>query len=561
MEPRGWQRVALRKFQAKQTSRFLLEATPGAGKTIFSGLCARDLIDRKEIDFVIVVVPTTALKGDAEAGFLGDWNKVGVQLTTVLKESRGAPREFAGGIITYAQLPNIVSTFETWARSGTRLMVVFDEVHHASDKNVWGAATERLGSSAIRLLAMTGTPFRGDGQRISFVTYDTDGVAVADHRFTYREAVRDHVCRQVLFMTDDGVAEFVLKDEQQTVRISEAKDDEDAAHAAAVIFKKDSEWLRQVVIKADAKLDEYRTYDVDAGGILICRPGSDDADDRYLLQVAKLVKELTNEMPEVITHDDPEANSKIERFRTGRQRWICSVRKISEGVDIKRLRVEVLATRPGTELLFRQLIGRIVRVDDPQRPGDATVFMAKFPQIYQWAEQIAEEANAGLHDQDHQKPGSSDEIDDRNNDCKFMPIGSTHEDGGAVSDFGETYHPGEISAAERWKIDDPQLSNVSVAQIAHLMRKMGVAPPPVIEHGEPLHIQKGRLRAVLNRLARKIAIARNPENPNFQSVWTLVFRRTGAKSLDDLMDNKPIEVMKQVEEMFKALLVNSDAAA
>jgi hypothetical protein len=50
------------------------------------------------------------------------------------------------------------------------------------------------------------------------------------------------------------------------------------------------------------------------------------------------------------------------------------------GVDIKRLRVLVMAMRPTTELLFRQLVGRIVRVQDPKAdPRErATAFIAKF---------------------------------------------------------------------------------------------------------------------------------------------------------------------------------------
>jgi superfamily II DNA or RNA helicase len=451
-----------------------------------------------------------------------------------------------------------VSTIETWARKGLRLFAVFDEIHHGSESNVWGNAAERLQAVSARSLAMTGTPFRGDGKRIRFVEYNDQGVAIPDHRYSYREAVTQKVCRPVLFMIDDGIAEFIHNGEEQSVRLSEAKADDDAGRASAVIFKKDSEWLQQVITKADAKLDEYRTHDIDAGGIIICRPGVDETDDRYLLQVAKLVRELTGEAPEVITHEDSEANAKIERFRSGAQRWICSVRKISEGVDIKRLRVQVLANRPGTELLFRQLIGRVVRVDDPAKPGDATVFMAKFPQLLRWAEQISNEAEAGLHDAKKRDGGEQTERSE--NSC-FVPIGSTHEDGGAISDFGEAFHPGEITAAERYKSDDPQLAGVSVAQIAHLMRKMGVIPPPVVEHGEPLHLQKKKLRTELNRLARQLAIQRNPYKPDFEAVWSTVFRRTGARNLDDLMDNKPIEVMRQVEEMFKAMLVNSNAAA
>jgi superfamily II DNA or RNA helicase len=557
LEPHGWQKEALRKFRKKAAKAFLLEATPGAGKTIFSALAAKALLDDGVVDFMVVVVPTTALKGDETGGFLCDWNKAGIQLTTVLKEGRDAPKEFQGGVITYQQLPNIITTFETWVGGGKRIGVVFDEIHHASDNNIWGAAAERLGSIAASVLGMTGTPFRGDRQRISFVQYNDEGNAVADHAYRYSEAVSDRVCRPVVFMTDDGFAEFVRDDEDVRVRLSEAKKDDDVTGASRTIFRKDSQWLGEVIIKADAKLDEYRAFDLDAGGIVICRPGLDEMDDRHLHQVAKLVRELTGEMPEVITHDDPEANTKIARFRKGSARWICSVRKISEGVDIKRLRVMVMANRPSTELLFRQLVGRVVRVDDRARPGDATVYVAKFPQLCQWAERIREEAEAGLKTPKERTPGEHDEeqVSD------FRPIGSSHEDGGAISDFGESFFAVEIVAAEHLKANDPQLADVNVTQIAHLMRKLGVAPPQEVIHGEPLQVQKKKLRTEINRLQRRVAIERNPREPDFQGVWAILFQRFGVRSLDDLMDNKPIQVMRQVEATLKEMLVNRDAAA
>jgi hypothetical protein len=39
--------------------------------------------------------------------------------------------------------------------------------------------------------------------------------------------------------------------------------------------------------------------------------------------------------------------------------WICAVRKMSEGASVKHLRVEVMACQPTTELLFRQVVGRV----------------------------------------------------------------------------------------------------------------------------------------------------------------------------------------------------------
>jgi len=557
IQPRGWQVEALAKFRNHRELAFLVEATPGAGKTIFSGLCARHLFDDEAIDFALVVVPTTALKGSADAGFLGDWHRCGVQLTTVLKDGRGMPSDFRGGIITYQQLPNFVTTLETWARKGARLFVVFDEIHHASEENVWGAASESAGRCAKSILAMTGTPFRGDGRRISFVRYDANDVAVGHHRYGYRQAVADKVCRPVVFMTDDGVARYILAEAEREVVISEATSKEEGP-AAGAIFARESDWLRQVLAKADAKLDEYRQYDADAGGLIVCRPGGNASDDRHLHQIAKVVRDVTGEQPEVITHDDPDANAKIDRFRNSTARWLCSVRKVSEGVDIKRLRVQVLASRPSTELLFRQLVGRIVRADDPVRVGDATVFLAKFPQMREWAERIADEAKAGLDDAEKRKSREAGERQDDKEPSGYQAIGASHKDGGAISEFGEAYAPDEVSAAEQLKRGDPELIEVPVVKIAHLMRKLGIKPTPSMAAGQPLHTEKQQMRGALSRKARQLAIKVDPDNPDFAGVWKRLHRHLGVKSLDDLMDNHSIDVMRQAEGLLSRWMGESN---
>jgi hypothetical protein len=111
-KPRGWQIEALRKFQIIKGKHFLLDATPGSGKTMFAGFAAKDLFDRKQIDFALIVVPNTTIKGDKDAGFLGDWNKIGIQITPVLKDGQDPPKEYRGTIISQ-QLPNIVGTIST----------------------------------------------------------------------------------------------------------------------------------------------------------------------------------------------------------------------------------------------------------------------------------------------------------------------------------------------------------------------------------------------------------------------------------------------------------------
>ena len=124
IKPRGWQVDALELFNSRRNKEFLLDATPGAGKTIFSALCARELLQSKRVDFCLIVVPTVVLKGTENGGFLADWHKVGIQITTVLKDGMGYPSDFAGAVTTYQQLPNLISTIETWVgcRSSHRLL-------------------------------------------------------------------------------------------------------------------------------------------------------------------------------------------------------------------------------------------------------------------------------------------------------------------------------------------------------------------------------------------------------------------------------------------------------
>jgi superfamily II DNA or RNA helicase len=565
IKPRGWQVDALEVFTAKRQKSFLLDATPGSGKTIFSAFCFGRLIESKQADFVLAVVPTTALKGDKNSGFLGDYHKAGIQISPVLREGQGAPRDYQGAVTTYQQLPNLISTIRTWARNGLKLFVVFDEVHHLTESNVWGAAGEQLASCAVRILAMTGTPFRGDGQRISFINYDNDGKSVADHRYSYAQAVADGVCRAVEFMTDDGIAEFVNRQDDDEiyaeVRLSEAKSEDDMRNAGATIFRGDSPWLQTFITRADQCLDNYRKIYPSAGCLIVCRPGSDEADERHLRQVAAVTRRVTNHLPLVVSHDDAEANDIIAAYRNGAEKFICAVRKISEGVDIKRLHVLVMATRPTTELLFRQIVGRVVRVRDEtehakvQEP--ATVYIPKFPQLMEWAARIRDEAKVGLREREKREPG---EGGGGQGSSSFVPLGSSHESGGAISDFGDHFTAAEINTAEKLK-QAPQLSGVPVTSIAFLLKAIGVEIDPAEPAGDPLHVQKKELRAEINTLARRLAFSRNAEQPDHKQVWIDLHGMIGVRDLNDLMDNYSIDKMRQARDLLKGWMGGRDAAA
>ena len=554
IEPRGWQKKALQRFQNHNDLCFLIDATPGAGKTFFSAFCTQSEMQYTPDLFTLIVVPTTALKDS----FLNSYHQIGISITTVLKDGKGRPSQFNGAVVTYQQLPNLISTLQQWHAIGQKMMFVFDEVHHASEDNKWGSAAEACGRMATKILAMTGTPFRSDGSRISYLNYDSRNIVISDASYNYRQAVANEDCREVFFMSDDGVAEYYKNEiDMQHGRLTESKISEaengEAHHVSRVIFKKDSEWLNRVLFKADQKLEQYRAEAPNAGGIIICRPGFDDNEDRHINPVADMIEDMTGERPIVITHEDKDANVKIEQFRRSTQKWIVSVRKISEGVDISRLRVMAILSYPSTELLFRQLVGRVVRVENKNHNENSTVFIAKVPQLVDWAKQIMDEAAQGV--QDRQQREKSGENGERKKST-FFAKGCTHEDGGGISVYGEQYNPIEITFAEQIKTNDPMLASVSIAQVAHLCKKLGVDPPAHEKPSKPLHEIKMEKRKKINNLASQVAYkhAAPGEKPDFASIRLSLNKKLGIKNIDDLIDNHTVEKMDKAIRILEGSL-------
>jgi superfamily II DNA or RNA helicase len=137
----------------------------------------------------------------------------------------------------------------------------------------------------------------------------------------------------------------------------------------------------------------------DAGGLVIAPS----------IQIAKyfttLIELIEGERPMLVHSQMPNAESKIKAFRNTDRRWIVSVAMISEGVDIKRLRVLIYLPNALTELAFRQAVGRVVRSAGPTDDTRAYVVMPSFETFEQYARRVEAEmpANEGSNDPPRQK--------------------------------------------------------------------------------------------------------------------------------------------------------------
>jgi superfamily II DNA or RNA helicase len=380
---RSWQHAALDRFTSCDGPDFLAVATPGAGKTRFALAAALHDLAVHGRRRVLVVAPTQHLKlqwARAAAAF-------GLHLDPAWSSRGGGlPADMHGVVLTYQQLAGSAGAL---ARLAEGAFVVFDEVHHAGDDRTWGDAVREAFASAGRRLALSGTPFRSDATPIPFVRYE-HGEARPDSEYGYAEALRDGVVRPIYFPRIDGQMEWSAPD--GALRSHTFADELD--HAAAnqrlrTALSLDGEWLPAVLADAHERLSVAREDDPNAGGLVIAM------DQEHARGIARLLRERHGVRPVIATSDDPSASAGIAAFTTSAAPWLVTVRMVSEGVDIPRLRVGVFATNTTTELFFRQAVGRLVR-RTPGAAQAASLCIPDDPRLRAWSARLGEQRRHAL---------------------------------------------------------------------------------------------------------------------------------------------------------------------
>lgn len=420
---RDWQEEFVNRFYASalqqigkppaEIQAFILHAFPGCGKSLAQTLVARVLIEQNVIDQVIICVPSKLLRAQME----NDASKIGLFLN--MKRLEVLPNQH-GIVTTYAQV-GYASPDDGRMINAERLrdicksnrtMVIADEMHHLGEQGNWGEAFEAAFSQhAIVRLMTSGTPFRSDNQRLPWVRYRKKKIDLSPpHAYSYGYGISEwneklcaldkRVVRDVVFHPWDGVVEFTIKrhengelveEQSYSHRISDNIDvlypdvidsdtDEkliDNSSLRARIKAKRREaciecgterhpygtnYVRDQLIAANETLKECRRAHPWAGGLIVCNsiPHADS--------VAKALKHWTGEDAVVVHSESGNDARAIKTFRetrnAARAKWIVSVGKISEGVDIKHLRVCVYLTKIQAPLRWTQILGRVLRVED-----------------------------------------------------------------------------------------------------------------------------------------------------------------------------------------------------
>ncbi len=350
---RRWQSEAFDAWWAEQPRDALVVATPGAGKTRFAARVAHAALSGGRVRRVFIVVPRDHLKAQTAVALA----QAGIRIDHRFENAaRSLAADVHGAAVTYQQVASAPGLYRRLAQTPT--LVVLDEIHHAGDAATWGAALKEAFSGVEHRIGLSGTPFRSDGSAIPFVTYDAEE-CVASFSYDYASALRDGVCRPLVFPLQGGYAQWVSKDgslhaasfEQSSLSKSRMSE---RLRTALV----QETWIGDVIGKAHDRLMELRQSEHRTAGALAVAMNQDHA--RF---IAGLVAARTGVTPTVVLSDEDGASRKIASFARGTEPWIVAVHMVSEGVDIPRLRVGVYGSNVVTETYFRQFCGRFVRAE------------------------------------------------------------------------------------------------------------------------------------------------------------------------------------------------------
>ncbi|SON51351.1 DEAD/DEAH box helicase [Vibrio tapetis] len=352
---RQWQiecsEKALQKYHSNER-HFFCQATPGAGKTVLAATIASRLISEGMIDLVLCFSPSLTVSNGIKKTF-----------AKTLNCSFNGGLGSIGKSLTYQSIQFLNDEFWETLRNH-RVFVVFDEIHHCSGSevesaNVWGQQVlTNIQGLATYTLALSGTPWRSDAIPIVMSDYsEPSGMVFVDYQYSLKQAVIDKVCRtpKIVLVDSEYLAVRDGNEKASFSSILEMLKNTKTSYQSVIHNK---EAMLYILDLACEKLKAIRVQSPNAGGLVVA------SSVEHAEQILHLLSQEYGQTVSIVTYRHEEPITEIERFRQSTTQWIVSVGMISEGTDIPRLQVCCHMSSIKTELFFRQVLGRVLRVNN-----------------------------------------------------------------------------------------------------------------------------------------------------------------------------------------------------
>ena len=348
-----------------------------------SDLVWTNTYDDKLVDIILCFSPSSVVSADFA-------DELSVQFNARFDGSIGA----LGNSYTYQALStlneNIWQLFEQY-----KVFVIFDEIHHCAgssieDANSWGSSIlDLIKEKAAFTLSLTGTPWRSDSLPIALSNYcNESGQINCDYVYGLKEAISDKVCRvpQIIALDNNRIT-FTSPEETTTfTNFFELLKAKVISYSELVTNEL---VIENLLLRATNKLNEIRSINPEAGGLIVA------SSILHAHVINTIMRSKFNKNAVIVTSSENQPNKIIKQFRQSDSERLISVGMVSEGTNIPRLQVCCNLTNYRTELYFRQILGRILRMTDSVNQ-DSFMFMPAEPNLIDFALHIAEDVPGEL---------------------------------------------------------------------------------------------------------------------------------------------------------------------
>lgn len=358
-ELRQWQSKCIELILERYLSgnkHFLAVATPGAGKTAMAAAAINELLNRDMIDFVLVFSPSVEVS-----------NSFAETISDLVNMPCDGMIGSIGRSLTYHNLSFLTEQF--WELlDNHRVLVICDEIHHCAAsmeavENMWGKALRgNVYEKAAYTLSLSGTPWRSDQAPVALAEYCPNDTLQHDYIYGLEQAINDGVCRKPKIVSIDSGDITYSKGERNKRYYEAIRDLMDNEDIPYQYLLEDEKIIGFMLEKAIARLSSIRIDNPVAGGLIVA------SNVKHAQAIHSLLVERFQQSAVIVTYHSDYPLRTIQSFKVSSTQWIVSVGMISEGTNIPRLQVCCHLTRIKTELHFRQVLGRILRVTPRQHP-------------------------------------------------------------------------------------------------------------------------------------------------------------------------------------------------
>jgi superfamily II DNA or RNA helicase len=381
MKLRQWQdnciNIAIKQY-LNGNSHFLALATPGAGKTLMASELADQLLKNNLVDLIICFSPSSIVSQDFSKS-----------LQLRINERFDGLLGAKGHSLTYQSLQYLDDNF--WLLfERHRVFVIFDEIHHCAgstldNANAWGEQIIlHIQDKAQYTLALTGTPWRSDAAPIVLSNYIHPSNKIScDYVYGLAQAIQDDVCRvpQIIAVDNNHIS---VVDDNETKTFTSFKCLLSQSIISYQEIIENEKVIKYLISSAQKKLSSIRAKNSDAAGLIVA------SSVEHARQISTLMKAYLNEDSVVVTYRENEPTNIIQQFRHAKSKWIISVGMISEGTNIPRLQVCCHLTNIKTEMHFRQILGRILRMTNSKNQ-EAVMYIPAEPKLLEYAYRVKQD--------------------------------------------------------------------------------------------------------------------------------------------------------------------------